>query len=571
MSENLTIGLIIVMGVALSITVVVLLLGGEIIQQKSAFISAGIDQLTPSEKNVIQLSHKGGDSASLNSDALLYSMDIFIDTSSGSYLLLPPSGVDTFKPGTNLYIYNNTGVYTLTSERTVATSANTLVPTQGVGVRLVDNLTHQVIAQWHSLDIEEKGGTIDSPVVSFAADATSGPVTHTFTFTDSSTNTPTSWAWTFGDAGTSTDKNPTHQYTAAGKYTVALTATNAGGSNTLTKTDYITVSAAPVAGFAADATSGPLTHTFTFTDSSTNTPTSWAWTFGDAGTSTDQNPTHQYTAAGKYTVALTATNAGGSNTATKTDYITVSAAPVASFTVNPSSGYTTQTFTFTDTSTNTPTSWAWTFGDGGTSTDKNPTHQYTTTGTKTVALTATNAGGSNTVTNTVTVTNPPAPVASFTESPSSGPTTQTFTFTDSSTNTPTSWAWTFGDGGTSTAQNPTHQYTTTGTKTISLTATNAGGSNTASNTVTVRSATHTITASITSGSSRGSISPSGAVTVADGGSQSFTMTPKSGRRISSVTVDGTALSGFPLGYNVPYTYSLFTNVIADHTIKVVFS
>ena len=61
-------------------------------------------------------------------------------------------------------------------------------------------------------------------------------------FADSSTNTPTSWFRTFGDGGTSTVKNPSHSYTTAGKYTVALTATNAGGSNTCTKSNYITVS-----------------------------------------------------------------------------------------------------------------------------------------------------------------------------------------------------------------------------------------------------------------------------------------------------------------------------------------
>ncbi len=64
--------------------------------------------------------------------------------------------------------------------------------------------------------------------------------------------------------------------------------------------------------------------TVNFTDTSTNSPTSWSWTFGDnAALSTAQNPSHTYTTAGTYTVALTATNAGGSNTKTKTSYITV--------------------------------------------------------------------------------------------------------------------------------------------------------------------------------------------------------------------------------------------------------
>jgi PKD repeat protein len=81
---------------------------------------------------------------------------------------------------------------------------------------------------------------------------------------------------------------------------------------------------APVADFIGTPLTGVAPLTVNFTDLSTNTPTSWAWTFGDAGTSTLQNPSHIY-APGTYTVALTATNAGGSNTMTKTGYIVVTA------------------------------------------------------------------------------------------------------------------------------------------------------------------------------------------------------------------------------------------------------
>lgn len=70
---------------------------------------------------------------------------------------------------------------------------------------------------------------------------------------------------------------------------------------------------------------------------------------------------------------------------------------------------------------------------------------------------------------------PAAPVAEFTWSPASPAINNPVQFTDQSTNTPTSWAWTFGDGGTSTAQNPTHTYTTAGTMNVCLTATNAIG------------------------------------------------------------------------------------------------
>ena len=78
----------------------------------------------------------------------------------------------------------------------------------------------------------------------------------------------------------------------------------------------------PVAEFSASPTSGTAPLTVQFTDESTGTPTSWAWTFGDEAISTAQSPSHTYAAAGTYTVALTATNAYGEDTETKTGYIT---------------------------------------------------------------------------------------------------------------------------------------------------------------------------------------------------------------------------------------------------------
>jgi PKD repeat protein len=79
----------------------------------------------------------------------------------------------------------------------------------------------------------------------------------------------------------------------------------------------------PVADFVGTPTSGTAPLTVDFTDLSTNSPTSWYWTFGDGGTSTNQDPSYEYTSAGTYTVTLTATNAFGSDDETKINYITV--------------------------------------------------------------------------------------------------------------------------------------------------------------------------------------------------------------------------------------------------------
>jgi Zn-dependent metalloprotease len=79
---------------------------------------------------------------------------------------------------------------------------------------------------------------------------------------------------------------------------------------------------APVTNFTANKTTS-CDGTIQFTDKSSSSPTSWAWDFGDGGTSTVQNPSHTYAAAGTYTVKLTATNAFGKDDEVKTSYITI--------------------------------------------------------------------------------------------------------------------------------------------------------------------------------------------------------------------------------------------------------
>lgn len=82
---------------------------------------------------------------------------------------------------------------------------------------------------------------------------------------------------------------------------------------------------APTAAFSSNPTSGEAPLTVAFTDESSDSPTAWAWTFGDGATSTQQNPSHVYHAAGTFTVSLMATNAEGSDTESKTNHITATA------------------------------------------------------------------------------------------------------------------------------------------------------------------------------------------------------------------------------------------------------
>ena len=297
-------------------------------------------------------------------------------------------------------------------------------------------------------------------------------------FTDKSGNSPTSWSWDFGDTATATVQNPSHAYQLKGIYTVSLTARNANGKDTETKTSYINVGMPPTAEFMPVIVPYQMYKvpmTVNFVDQSTGLPTSWSWDFGDGATSTDQNPAHIYQKEGTYTVKLTAKNNFGSDTKVRTDLITVGGGAAVDFTADQTTVGIGRIVTFTDLSTSSPTQWVWDFGDGSTGTGAKPDHVYRATGVYDVTLTASNPSLTNSRTKNQYITVLSIPKADFVADKTKGGSPMTVTFTDKSLNTPTAWAWNFGDGSTSTEQNPMHTYTTLGTYTVTLTASNKDG------------------------------------------------------------------------------------------------
>jgi len=172
-------------------------------------------------------------------------------------------------------------------------------------------------------------GGFKQPAAAFTGVPTSGATPLTVQFTDNSRYNPTSWDWDFGDQSAHVyTQSPSHQYACGGTYSPKLKATNAVGSDTLTKTDYITSSGAPempVAAFSGTPLSGDKPLTVQFTDESTGGPTSWDWDFGDESAhGNTENPSHDYEEYGEYTVTLIATNACGYDTEVKVDYISCS-------------------------------------------------------------------------------------------------------------------------------------------------------------------------------------------------------------------------------------------------------
>lgn len=334
--------------------------------------------------------------------------------------------------------------------------------------------------------------TISSYTVDFSADVTDGVMPLEVTFTDATSGSPLTWLWDFGDGNTSTDQNPTHEYELNGIYTVTLTVDSGLPSEaSTTKVNYITVLEALVANFTVNPSSGTAPLTVSFTNTSNFVATEFLWDFGDPASgsntiSTLENPVHEYSAPGSYTVSFTASNPSlGTFTTTKTNVIVVSyPAPTASFIASPVSGFEPLTVQFTDTSSGPPTSWLWDFGDGGTSSSQNPQHTFATDGNYIVALTASNPTDDDTAQTTITVIPIPDLIADFhVGSLSSGDGTEiNATFVNTSKEG-AAYLWDFGDpdsgaSNQSTEENPTHIYPEPGRYEVILTVYNGPFSNT---------------------------------------------------------------------------------------------
>ncbi len=350
----------------------------------------------------------------------------------------------------------------------------------------------------YTLQISQSSGNLP-PVAAFSAPITTGQAPLTINFQDQSTNNPTAWNWTFdgGTPSSSNLQNPTITYTTPGTYSVSLVASNASGTNSVTKTTYISVlennsNAAPIANFNSNTTSGEAPLNVLFYDLSSNNPTAWNWTFegGNPATSTIQNPSVNYTTPGTYTVSLTATNSNGSNVITKAAYITVvqttGQLPQAQFSANSVTGNAPLSVQFSDLSTNNPTSWEWQFlgGNPESATEQHPIVVYNTPGTYPVSLTVSNATGSNTTTlpNYITVLGSgsnTAPIAAFTASIFEGPAPLVVTFTNL-TNNATAYEWEFPGAvpATSNEPNPSVTYNNPGMFTVKLSTSNEFGSDT---------------------------------------------------------------------------------------------
>ena len=312
------------------------------------------------------------------------------------------------------------------------------------------------------------------PIANFSANKTSGCSPLTVTFQDLSTNTPTSWAWDFGNGQLSTQQNPTVNFATPGTYPIKLIVRNSFGVDEEVKTDFINVFPSPVANFTADITTACVPATVQFTDQSTVPPaggtiTSWLWNFGDGGTSTSQNPSHQYTLPGFYSVSLTVTSSSGCQSFRAIGrYIRIISGIDVDFAYSqPTTCQGPFTINFQDQSSGPGNlTYTWNFGNGSPPSNlPNPTAIFGSAGTYPVQLTVQSDLGCNgTLTKNVVIA---GKTTNFI-APASICLGQSVTFQNNSSPAPQSSFWDFGDGTTSAQINPTKTYLTGGSFQVRL-------------------------------------------------------------------------------------------------------
>jgi gliding motility-associated-like protein len=299
--------------------------------------------------------------------------------------------------------------------------------------------------------------------------------------------------------------------TTAGNYGIHIGVTNTATGCMNEQYRQLTIDSV-VEGFTSVPQSACIeSNVFEFEDTTVSfygTPTEWKWIFGDGDTiiglnenvpldtadgisyGTYPNPTHIYLDTGTFVVysrvrvevPYKLSGPFDSDLSNKICYyesydtITVHGV-VSKYGADTTIGCPGLSVNFTDSSasTSTITSWNWDFGDATTSTTPSPSHVFALPGVYDVSLYTEDANGCRdtaTFNQLVAITQP---TANFTISDTSICPNETITFSNQSSGAGVSYVWDFGDATTDSSVSPSHEYTTAGTYTVTLTATDSNG------------------------------------------------------------------------------------------------
>lgn len=342
------------------------------------------------------------------------------------------------------------------------------------------------------------------PVAGFTSDVQQGcdPLNVQFIDTSSTSDPITAWTWTFGDGTTFTGQNPPVHTYPVGVYDVSLTITTASGcQGSVSMPGYIQVGHIDLVNFSIDQTPECAKRSIDFTNNSvilaphTSSEVTYFWDFGDGGTSTQENPSYSYSSdTGYFDVTLIVDFRGCKDTLIITDAVYIKApislfSPAQTLYCNPSSFPVTVPVNDNSKIGQIPDDclMIWKWGDGTTTTFDDPdfddadlgstSHDYTSYGTYTIEQVIYNytTGCADSTTQTVYISQTIANIGPLTND--SVCVNSTFGLTDASTSTHPfgTYSWDMGDGNTISGATPSYAYSSFGTYTITLTATNSVG------------------------------------------------------------------------------------------------
>lgn len=310
--------------------------------------------------------------------------------------------------------------------------------------------------------------------------------------TFSSTSIPgnsisTVYYWTYGNgsptftATGSAGMFPSTTYTANGNYVVNLfilssaPSCSSGISYTINVNTVSSGTCNLVANFGISQGANGLVN-FNNTSTGTFTGTTYSWNFGNGNSSTSTSPSTTYSVNGTYIATLTANNNfTPSCISTKTVSFSVNSNCNlnTAFNVNISSNGNVVFSNLTTPSVG--VTYTWSFGNGGNSNAVNPNFTYTSNGSYTVNLTAQSFSpscNSSTIA-VITITNVTGCNLNANFSASQGSTgIVNFNNTSTGTSSTTVYSWNFGNGVSSNLSSPIITYTSNGSYTVTLTASN---------------------------------------------------------------------------------------------------
>ncbi|NOT52864.1 MAG: PKD domain-containing protein [Chitinophagaceae bacterium] len=147
-----------------------------------------------------------------------------------------------------LYVGMNIGVYYKLESDPSWSDYSTNLPLVAINELEIQKSSGKIRVATYGRSVWESplanGCAVSSPTANFSAGATNICVGQSVTFNNTSTDCQSTYAWSFpgGTPATSTLTNPVITYNTAGTYTVSLTVTTPGGTDTRTMNNYITVS-----------------------------------------------------------------------------------------------------------------------------------------------------------------------------------------------------------------------------------------------------------------------------------------------------------------------------------------